>query len=109
MKVILDCPFEQRHQAKALGARWDPAIKKWYVMDPPDLAPFAPWLPGDVADFVGQSAAGVLKAAPRPARGTASKTPQQPGRQDPPPPALPVLSPWPSSQAAADDDGPPWD
>ena len=109
MKVILDCPYEQRNQAKALGARWDPAIKKWYVMDPPDLAPFASWLPGNVADFVKQPSAGVPNAAPRPARSAASRTPQQPRRQSPPPPASPVLPPWPSSQAAADDDGPPWD
>ncbi|WP_156901978.1 DUF5710 domain-containing protein [Azohydromonas australica] len=108
MKVILDCPFEQRNQAKALGARWDPAIKKWYVMDPPDLAPFAPWLPGDAADFVGRPVAGETKAAPKPAQSTA-KMPHQPRRQSAPPPALPVLSPWPPAQAATDDDGPPWD
>lgn len=83
MKVILDCPYEQRNQAKALGARWDPAIKKWYVMDPPDLAPFASWLPGNVADFVKQPSAGVPNAAPRPARSAASRTPQQPRRQSP--------------------------
>ncbi|WP_043458838.1 DUF5710 domain-containing protein [Azohydromonas australica] len=109
MKVILDCPFEQRNQVKALGARWDPAIKKWYVVDPPDLAPFAPWLPGDVADFVDRPVAGETKATPKPARSAASKKPQQPRRQSAPPPALPVLSPWLPAQAATDDDGPPWD
>jgi hypothetical protein len=108
MKVILDCPYEQRHQAKALGARWDPKIKKWYVIDPPDLTPFVPWLPDNVAEFVKQPTAGVSMAAPKAARSTAPKKSQPTHRQNSPL-ALPALAPWPSSDVAADDDGPPWD
>ena len=108
MKIILDCPYEQRNQVKALGARWDPAIKKWYVIDPPDLAPFAPWLPGNVAEFIGQQDAGALAAAPKAAQNAVSKRAQQTRRQSSPP-ALPALPPWPSPETAVDDNGPPWD
>jgi len=27
----IDCPFEQKEEAKALGARWDSEICKWYA------------------------------------------------------------------------------
>jgi len=32
-KIYLDCPFEDKNEAKNLGAKWDPSIKKWYVKD----------------------------------------------------------------------------
>jgi len=44
MRINIACPYEQRHEAKQLGARWDPAGKTWYVVDPEDLRPFAKWL-----------------------------------------------------------------
>lgn len=107
MKVILDCPYEQRNQVKALGARWDPAIKKWYVVDPPDLAPFAPWLPADAADFIVQNHA---TSAAAPAHRKEAKALQPPQRRSGPlePPSLLPLAPWPASDASADE-GPPWD
>jgi len=108
MKIVLDCPYEQRNQVKALGARWDPALKKWYVIDPPDLAPFAPWLPGSVAEFIGQQDASASGAAPKAAQSPVSKRPQQSRRQVSPP-ALPALPPWPSPETTGDDNGPPWD
>lgn len=39
----LNTPYSQKDQAKALGARWDPAKKKWYVPAGWDPAPFARW------------------------------------------------------------------
>ena len=30
-KTYLRCPFKEKDQAKALGAKWDPAKKSWYV------------------------------------------------------------------------------
>jgi hypothetical protein len=30
---------------KALGARWDPAKKLWYITDVADLTPFMRWIP----------------------------------------------------------------
>jgi len=45
--TYLDVPFKEKDQAKALGARWDGASKKWYV--PSDLESqldqFQRWLP----------------------------------------------------------------
>lgn len=43
MRTDLNVPFAEKDEAKALGARWDPARKRWYVQDK-DLAPFAKWL-----------------------------------------------------------------
>ncbi|MBM3116607.1 DUF5710 domain-containing protein [Jeongeupia naejangsanensis] len=43
----LAVPFAEKDAAKELGARWDPAKKKWYAPQGVDLAPFAQWLPPD--------------------------------------------------------------
>jgi Domain of unknown function (DUF5710) len=42
-RVWLDVPFAEKNQAKALGARWDPAIRRWYAPVPAvtDLARWA--------------------------------------------------------------------
>lgn len=41
----LKAGFKDRLQVKALGARWNPELKIWYVPCGMDLAPFAQWLP----------------------------------------------------------------
>jgi hypothetical protein len=46
MRINLNCPYEDKDRAKALGARWDVARKVWYVIDPQDLQPFAQWIKG---------------------------------------------------------------
>jgi hypothetical protein len=33
-RVWLDVPFAEKDQAKALGARWDPAARRWYAPTP---------------------------------------------------------------------------
>ena len=43
MVVWLKVPFAEKDEAKALGARWSPAHKKWYVKDGADAVPFARW------------------------------------------------------------------
>lgn len=43
--TYLIAPFRDKDQVKALGARWDPDRRQWYVPAGKDLAPFAPWLP----------------------------------------------------------------
>ena len=45
MKTYLSVPFEEKDCAKNMGARWDPARKRWYVPDGVDLTPFLPWVP----------------------------------------------------------------
>ena len=46
--TYLDVPFKDKDQAKALGARWDIAAKKWYVPEGKDVALFTAWLPADL-------------------------------------------------------------
>ena len=43
---ILDVPFKEKDEAKMLGARWNPDIKKWVVPTNISLRPFAKWLEG---------------------------------------------------------------
>lgn len=33
VRVYLDVPFCDKDEAKELGCRWDPDIKKWYCID----------------------------------------------------------------------------
>jgi len=42
-KTYLNVPFAQKDAAKALGARWDAANKKWYVTADKDITLFAQW------------------------------------------------------------------
>ena len=42
-KTYLNVPFAQKDAAKALGARWDAASKKWYVPVDKDIALFSQW------------------------------------------------------------------
>ncbi len=42
-KIYLTVPFAQKDDAKALGARWDAAQKKWYVLEDKDLSLFSQW------------------------------------------------------------------
>jgi hypothetical protein len=44
-KTYLNVPYAQKDAAKALGARWDAANKKWYVAADKDIALFSQWLP----------------------------------------------------------------
>jgi len=43
-KNYLNVPYAEKDAAKALGARWDPAKKKWYAPADLDKALFANWL-----------------------------------------------------------------
>ena len=44
MPTLLFVPFEEKDQAKALGARWDPNNKTWYIPDHLDPSLFQKWL-----------------------------------------------------------------
>ncbi len=46
--VMLEVPFAQKNEAKALGARWDPEAVSWYVPAGRDPAPFQRWVPRQV-------------------------------------------------------------
>lgn len=45
--TFLVVPYRERESAKALGARWDPEAKKWYVPEGRDLVAFRAWLSED--------------------------------------------------------------
>eukprot|EP00969_Alexandrium_andersonii_P368112 15472174-Alexandrium_andersonii.AAC.1 len=40
-RVYLNVPFSERHEAMALGAKWDPKAKLWYVASGSDPGKFA--------------------------------------------------------------------
>lgn len=41
--ISLKVPFNEKDQAKALGARWNAEMKLWYVPQGVDAAPFEKW------------------------------------------------------------------
>jgi hypothetical protein len=43
--VTLTVPFVEKDAAKALGAKWDGAVKAWKVKKQPDMSAFSRWLP----------------------------------------------------------------
>ncbi|GAB7128464.1 hypothetical protein JCM19000A_29710 [Silvimonas sp. JCM 19000] len=80
VQLYLAVPFAEKDQAKALGARWDAAAKKWYVAHGADISPFAQWWPEalrgqDVADVLAQLAAAAPPRAPRKPRASAAPAP----------------------------------
>ena len=42
--VFLTVPYAEKDAAKALGARWNPTRRRWYVPDGVATEPFAKWL-----------------------------------------------------------------
>ena len=44
--IVLKVPYAEKDEAKALGARWNPTRKCWYVPDGKSREPFARWLAG---------------------------------------------------------------
>jgi hypothetical protein len=58
-RAYLDVPFSEKDAAKALGARWDPAVKRWYDPRPPTVGldrwaarpPVPDLLPGEDRTF----------------------------------------------------------
>ncbi len=44
-RIDLQVPFNEKDEARRLGARWDPAARVWYVPANLDGAPFEKWRP----------------------------------------------------------------
>lgn len=42
--IILEVPYAEKDQAKALGAKWNPHIKKWFITSKEDQSKFTKWL-----------------------------------------------------------------
>jgi hypothetical protein len=41
--LFLNVPYAEKDEAKALGARWNPTKRRWYVPDGAATAAFAKW------------------------------------------------------------------
>ncbi|WP_119157596.1 exodeoxyribonuclease VII large subunit [Caldimonas tepidiphila] len=67
--LYLNALFKDKDAVKALGARWDPEARKWYV--PPGLSPdpFADWLPDPARPTGPASRARIPEATHADARG----------------------------------------
>lgn len=72
MRFDLKVPFAEKDAAKQLGARWDAANKLWYVVDKPDMAPFAKWNPTPRDASAAASAPAVPGKSARPAAKSAT-------------------------------------
>jgi len=48
--VFLDVPYQEKDEAKRLGARWDPKVRKWYIPEGRQREPFSKWLPDSSDD-----------------------------------------------------------
>jgi Domain of unknown function (DUF5710) len=43
--TLLEVPFDEKNQVKALGGRWDAKKRKWFVPEGKDITPFKRWIP----------------------------------------------------------------
>lgn len=61
--TLLNVPYAEKDAAKALGARWNAGLRKWYVPAGIELAPFAAWLPVERAVAVSAETSGSYQLA----------------------------------------------
>ena len=52
MAILLNVPINEKEEVKALGAKWDNEIKKWYVTDKNEYYKFQKWFSKPYNDFV---------------------------------------------------------
>jgi hypothetical protein len=45
MIIQLNVPYSEKEEAKALGARWSPGRKTWFIEDQEKIEPFLKWVP----------------------------------------------------------------
>jgi hypothetical protein len=45
MRIDMNVPYQDKDEAKELGARWDGLKRCWYIVDKEDLTPFMKWFP----------------------------------------------------------------
>ena len=72
MRINLVTPFAEKDAVKALGARWDPAKKLWYITDVADLTPFMRWIPD--LDAAIEPAGGAAEAPAKQSQGVITKS-----------------------------------
>ena len=69
--TYLNSKFDEKETVKALGAKWDPVKRQWYVPSGVDTTPFAKWLPGG-ASASAPSAASPVATGAGPTNGSTS-------------------------------------
>ena len=69
----LKVPFNEKDQAKSLGARWNAEAKLWYVPQGVEAAPFDKWLSSAPNVAPTQAAKPAVKSMPQ--ANTAANTP----------------------------------
>ena len=47
MSLIIDVPYAEKDEAKSLGAKWNPNLKKWYVKERKNYYKFEKWILGN--------------------------------------------------------------
>lgn len=45
--LLLNVPYAEKDEAKSLGAKWNPRLKKWYIENKENYPLFKKWLPHD--------------------------------------------------------------
>ncbi|MEO7937512.1 MAG: DUF5710 domain-containing protein [Burkholderiaceae bacterium] len=105
MRINLVTPFAEKDAVKALGARWDPAKKVWYIIDVADVTPFARWIP-DLQSATDDSAGTAAhRSSPQSAITTPRPQSRLPARKPPPPLDVPhcgcKVLPWEACEHSA--------
>ena len=52
MSLLLNVPYAEKDEAKSLGARWNPELRKWYVTDKKDYHKFTKWYEDKNANLI---------------------------------------------------------
>lgn len=53
MRIYLDVPYDDKEEAKSLGAKWNPRVKKWYAETrPEEYVKFSKWILKDTDDAI---------------------------------------------------------
>lgn len=53
MRLYLNVPYREKDEAKALGAKWDAKVKKWYIdVKPEEYVKFSKWILRDTDDAI---------------------------------------------------------
>jgi len=99
-KTYLNVPYAQKDEAKALGARWDPANKKWYIPTNKDTTLFAKWQTNS-----NNTESPITKPGKTNSRNSAIK-PNSPANEDAP---CLITEPTIKDFVAYNGDEPPWD
>ena len=49
--LLLNVPYEEKDEAKSLGAKWNSELKKWYIQNTKDCGKFMKWIWKDYKDY----------------------------------------------------------